>query len=141
MIDTLLNKKNPTSAIKKILIVDDDETSNFVAQKLLCNYNMEYEIYSYTNSLEALKYMLLMDDVELPDMIFLDINMPHLNGFEFLEKMKEYGLNEKVQVIMYTSSNSLADQKSAQRYNNVIGYMEKPFSAQAYGRMLDMSPR
>jgi CheY-like chemotaxis protein len=84
---------------------------------------------------------MLLDDSELPDMIFLDINMPHLNGFEFLEKMKEYKLNDKVQVIMYTSSNSLSDQKAAQRYSNVIGYMEKPFSAQAYGRMLDMSPR
>jgi len=128
---------------KRIFVVDDDEVNNFVTEKLLHQFDKEYEILTYTNPLQAFEVLENANSGEgnFPDMILLDINMPGIDGFEFLMKMREYNLADKIQVIMYSSSNQPEDQKRAKSYPNVIGYLEKPFSAQAYGRILDLSFR
>lgn len=127
--------------VKKAFIVDDDETINFVTKKLLANFDKDCEVTSFSKPMEALDKLKSMVDAAtpLPDVLLLDINMPKMNGFEFLQKMREEGLNKKVQVIMYTSSVNPEDKKQSAGYENVIGYMEKPFSAQAYGKILEMT--
>ncbi len=128
---------------KKIVVVDDDEVNNFVTKKLLRQFDKDYEIVTYSNPVQALEVLkkAKLGEGDFPDMILLDINMPGMDGFEFLMKMKEYELSDKVQVIMYSSSSQKEDHKKAKSYSNVIGYLEKPFSAQAYGRILDLSFR
>lgn len=127
--------------IKKAFIIDDDEAVNFVTKKLLANFDQECEVTTFSKPLEALeKLKVMLDHAEpLPDVLLLDINMPKMNGFEFLQKMREEGLSKKVQVIMYTSSVNPEDKKTSSGYDNVIGFMEKPFSAQAYGKILEMT--
>ena len=127
--------------IKKIIIVDDDGIVNYVTEKLLHHYNNTYEINTYTNPLNALENLQLKDKYheDLPDLIFLDINMPQISGYEFLNRMTESKLAHKIQVIMFTSSGSPNDIKLSKSYRNVIGYMEKPFSSDAYERVLEMS--
>jgi CheY-like chemotaxis protein len=128
---------------KRIFVVDDDEVNNFVTEKLLHQFDSDYEIIAYSNPLQAFEVLekAKTGKANFPDMILLDINMPGMDGFEFLMKMKEYGLSDKIQVIMYSSSSHQDDQRKAKTYSNVIGYLEKPFSAQAYGRILDLSFR
>jgi CheY-like chemotaxis protein len=131
-----------TKKYKNIFVVDDDEVTNFVTEKLLHQFDKDYKISTYTNPTEAFQILerFKETDADFPDMILLDINMPGINGFEFLEKMNQYGLALKIQVIMYSSSGNTEDKKKSSTFSNVIGYLEKPFSAQAYGRILDKTP-
>lgn len=131
-----------TKKYKNIFVVDDDEVTNFVTEKLLHQFDKDYKISTYTNPAEAFQILerFKETDSDFPDMILLDINMPGINGFEFLEKMNQYGLALKIQVIMYSSSGNTEDKKKSSTFSNVIGYLEKPFSAQAYGRILDKTP-
>lgn len=131
-----------TKKYKNIFVVDDDEVTNFVTEKLLHQFDKEYRIFTYSNPAEAFRKLQAFqeDDPDFPDMILLDINMPGINGFEFLGKMKELGLANKIQVIMYSSSGNSDDKKKSSAYSNVIGYLEKPFTASAYGRILDRTP-
>jgi CheY-like chemotaxis protein len=127
--------------VKKAFIIDDDEAINFVTKKLLANFDKDCEVTTFSKPMEALEKLkkIVAASEPLPDVLLLDINMPMMNGFEFLQKMREEGLNKKVQVIMYTSSVNPDDKKQSAGYENVIGYMEKPFSAQAYGKILEMT--
>ncbi len=123
---------------KKIVVVDDDEVHNFVTQRLIRQFDKECEVATYISPVKALDLLLKSPDDDLPDIILLDINMPGMDGFEFLTKMSENGLSDKVQVIMYSSSTYNDDKKRAKSYSNVIGYMEKPFSPEQYGEILEM---
>jgi CheY-like chemotaxis protein len=127
--------------VKKAFIIDDDEAFNFVTQKLIANFDKDCIVTTFSKPLEALEKLksMLAANEPLPDVLLLDINMPHVNGFEFLQKMREVGLSRKIQVIMYTSSINPEDKKQSALYENVIGYMEKPFNAQAYGKILEMT--
>lgn len=126
-----------TKKYKKIFVVDDDEVHNFVTQKLIRQFDKESMVTTNTNPEEAFELLSSMQDDELPDVMLLDINMPGMDGFEFLTKMQENSLADKVQVIMYSSSTYNDDKKRAMSYPNVIGYLEKPFSPEKYGEILE----
>jgi CheY-like chemotaxis protein len=127
--------------IKKAFIIDDDDILNYVTKELISKFDEACEVTTFTNPEKALNFLLMLNDSkeELPDVLLLDINMPILNGFDFLEQMKTKGLSEKIQVIMYTSSGNPDDKRKSAAFENVVGYMEKPFTAQAYGKILEMT--
>jgi len=128
--------------IKKAFVVDDDDILNYVTKELIGKFDAECEVTTFTNPQKAFESLLLLYTTQkenLPDVVLLDINMPLINGFDFLEKMKAEGLSHSVQVIMYTSSGNPDDKKKSAKFENVVGYMEKPFTAQAYGKILEMA--
>jgi two-component system, CitB family, response regulator MalR len=125
--------------VKTILIVDDDLMVNMVTERLLLRHNKDYKIVTFTNPVKALESLKekYSNHESLPDIVLLDIRMPELTGFEFLDKLKESELFDSLQVIMYTSSAAVADQEKSQVYKNVIGYMQKPFSVNLFNEILD----
>ena len=127
--------------VKKAFIIDDDDILNFVTKELIAKFDEACEVTTFSNPEKALKFLVLLNETKevLPDVLLLDINMPILNGFDFLMKMKEVGLSNKIQVIMYTSSGNPDDKTKSSMFENVVGYMEKPFTAQAYGKILEMT--
>jgi two-component SAPR family response regulator len=70
----------------KILLIDDDRIFNFLHSKIIERINSKHDIIAYESPFEALQYLLNLSESDLPDIIFLDINMPELNGFEFINK-------------------------------------------------------
>jgi len=111
--------------INKILLVDDDATANYLSKELLESLNAAKEIEVAENCLRALE---LIRQADCADVIFLDIRMPGIDGFDFLERLKSIALSKKVKVIMLTSSLRPEDKLRAFSYKSVIEYLEKPLT-------------
>ncbi|MDB5256988.1 MAG: response regulator receiver protein [Chitinophagaceae bacterium] len=114
--------------LNEIMIIDDDDVSNFITQKCLEKSGTVDKISIYLESPEAINELIQKkrDNIQLPDYILLDINMPYIDGFDFLDLCQSSDILEAIHVIMYTSSLRLEDRKKALTYSAVKGYLEKP---------------
>lgn len=114
----------------RILIVDDNPIDLLVATKVLSGYFKEAEIIQTRSGIEALE---LLRQMEFPDLIFLDIMMPIMNGFDFLAQVQleftEY--YEQGRICMLSSSIDPQEIKAAERDPGVLNYFEKPLSHQS----------
>lgn len=112
-----------------VLLVDDDAVSNFINEMTLQEMNFSNFIHVSENGKEALHYLTqsLMECEEYPELILLDINMPVMDGFQFLEEFEKLPSNirKSIRVVMLTSSNATLDISKAKRYN-INGYIVKP---------------
>lgn len=113
-----------------ICIVDDDDIYQFTVVKTLELLEFEKNIISFSDGEEALTFLVdnLTKNKELPDVIFLDINMPIMDGFQFME---EYGkiksqLGKKTVIYMVSSSVDPVDIERAKRISDVSDYIIKP---------------
>lgn len=111
--------------LKTILVVDDDETYQFVTERLLKIYNIAESVVGFIDPSRALHEI---KSGLSPDLIILDINMPIMNGWEFLREYEKTTI--KIPVIVSSSSNNLEDQKKAISHKSVIAYMMKPIDIQ-----------
>ncbi|MDB5191083.1 MAG: response regulator [Segetibacter sp.] len=108
---------------KKIMVVDDVEISNFIMKKMISNVSTEHQVYDFTSPNEALRQM----DTINPDLVFLDLNMPVIDGWSFMEKMKESG--NLCPIYILTSSTSELDRERSKAFSNVAGFLIKPIPA------------
>ncbi len=106
--------------MKKIMIVDDVAISNFIMKKMISKVSSGHEIYDYTLPLKALEEI---DEVN-PDIIFLDLNMPVIDGWEFLNRMQENNRQQPVYIL--TSSTSELDLQQSKNYSIVKDFLIKP---------------
>ena len=119
-------KRSPeNSPINKILLIDDDPAANYLSKELLERLNAAKVIETAENCLRALE---LIKQVNCADIILLDIKMPGLDGFDFLEKLKTLALSKKIKVVMLTSSLRPEEKLKAFSYKAVVEYFEKPLT-------------
>jgi CheY-like chemotaxis protein len=109
---------------KKILLVEDDDIFLFTATFVLNKAFPNAEIAIKHHGQEALDY--LMDHE--PDLLFLDLNMPKMNGWEFLEELKLSNKPINYPIVIVTSSIDPEDKKKADRNEFVKDYLEKPLN-------------
>jgi CheY-like chemotaxis protein len=112
-----------------ILLVEDDELDVIGVRRSLKKLDIPYELYTAFNGSEALQ--LLRDDPEkpamgaLPDIILLDLNMPRMNGLEFLKALRADERLKDIRVYVMTTSNEESDRSATDRLG-VSGYLIKP---------------
>ncbi|MEO8590436.1 MAG: response regulator [Flavobacteriales bacterium] len=126
---------DPT-VIAHILLIDDEEDCNFVTRLVLKKAGFSGRLTCFTSADDALIFM--RDGTDLPDIMFVDINMPRVNGFEFLATCEGEELlpNGLTSVIMFSSSNRPADLERALSFRSVIGYVEKALSVDSFEGVL-----
>lgn len=113
---------------KDVLIIDDDEVFNFLTQRVIEAIGFANNIRTALNGIEALES--LKESIScnsLPDLILLDINMPLMNGFEFLENLKcsDFPNKEKICIAILSSSSNSSDIEMANQYG-IKYYFTKP---------------
>ena len=117
-----------------LLIVEDNETDVLCLKKAFEKSGIGKPIITASNGEEALAYLkgdLPDQDLRVPNLILLDLNMPIMNGFEFLEVVKSDARLKAIPVVVLTSSTSSMDMNDS--YNNsVAGYIEKPMDPADY---------
>ena len=112
--------------IKSVLVVDDDNICNFLTVKALKIANIKGDIDVVLNGLEAINR--LKENNTFPDLILLDINMPVMDGIDFLRQYKSEGFEGKTKIAMYTSSIREIDKFKALEYEDVFDFIHKPIS-------------
>ncbi len=125
------------SAIKQIILIDDNEADNFFHEIVIKRAGFEGEIVILESGSDALRYIETADFSQ-PTCIFLDINMPGMSGFDVAEQATPL-LKDKPRVLLFmlTSSSSPADQKRAKSIALVRGYITKPLLAETVSEMLE----
>ncbi|MCF4101917.1 response regulator [Gillisia sp. M10.2A] len=115
-----------------ILLIEDDKATNFIHQRIIKRVDCAEKVVTALNGLEALEYLNKEEDGVLPqpDLIFLDINMPGMNGWEFLEEYQKLHNDKKGKVIlvMLTTSLNPDDFEKASQIPEVNGFKNKPLT-------------
>lgn len=120
-----------------IAVVDDDSVYQFTASRTLEATHLAHQILQFQNGSEALSFLRSAGPA-IPDIIFLDINMPITDGWAFLEEFHELKarLNKDVKIYMVSSSIDPRDRNRARNYPEVTDYIEKPISMSKFSELL-----
>ena len=126
-----------------ILVIDDDEPTNFFTNMILEESGCANHIRIVQSGREALDYLIKSETGDpdpafpSPDLIFLDINMPAMDGWEFLKEYKKLHKTHKVIVVMLTTSLFPEDKLKAKDRPEVSGFEHKPLTAEKVTAVLE----
>ncbi len=133
-----------TATTKRILLVDDDPITNLINKKII-TLNTPYTVEAFTNANEALdqcKNCLALASEQFPDAIFLDINMPIMDGWEFLDQFEKipFATRSKCSVLLLTSSIDSEDIEKSKTYKSVCDFISKPLTINKIEMLKSISP-
>lgn len=116
--------------LKTIVLIDDDYVTNFINERLLKEMNAAKNILSFKNGKEAIDYFTDYEGDETPaDLIFLDINMPVMDGFAFMEAYKKLNvIKTSNYVIAMLTSSTLEEEKKIAEKLGVLEHINKPLT-------------
>lgn len=131
--------------INCVLLIDDDEPTNFLSQMVIEKANCAEEIQVANSGEHAINYLTSQgtfsnesNNYPRPDLIFLDVNMPAMNGWEFLQKYNELEKEHKgnIVIIMLTTSLNPDDRLKSEDIPHVSGFENKPLTSEKLDAIL-----
>ncbi|WP_199136775.1 response regulator [Pedobacter sp. ASV12] len=120
MLDTKIN----------LLVIDDDDINIFIIKKIVEKTGFDIEMVSKSNGQLAIDYLkdAISRGASLPHLILIDINMPVMNGWEFVEAYQRLGIAKPVDLYILSSSVYENDIEKTKSYSAVRGFISKPLS-------------
>ena len=125
-----------------VCLIDDDNIYQYTARILVESTGLVKQIKSFYNGFEAINWFRDQKNIDsetLPDVIFLDINMPVMNGWEFLEEYHKLYTNLPKPIVVYVVSSSVdsSDMQKSRTYNAVSDYLVKPVNRSKYQELME----
>ncbi len=113
------------SKINSVCIIDDDPITVFGIKKMLNMLDLADEIKTYVNGKEAIDDIsgMVQNGEAIPQVIFLDINMPIMDGWQFLEKFIDLQVETKIRINIVTSSIDAYDRQQWERFKDLTGHV------------------
>ena len=119
-------------ATPRFMVIDDDPINNLICSKFIRNAHPDAQIQTFTEPVRGLDFIAshYMNTDNVKTVLFLDINMPVLSGWDVLNSFKNFTQITKEQFIIYILSSSIASEDKERAANSplVKGYIEKPLS-------------
>ncbi len=130
-----------TPALKNVCLIDDDKIYQFTATMILEATGLTNSIAAFLNGKDAINFLKDPNTTlngQLPDIIFLDINMPVMNGWEFLEEFQQFSasLSQPIKIYLVSSSVDESDINKSKNYPSVTDYVIKPLNRDKYRQLL-----
>ncbi len=132
-----------TPKYRSVMLIDDNEIDNLINQKMLESASVAHRILTHTGAKAAIESLKNLEKLGspgsplLPELIFLDIDMPLMDGFQFLEEFEKLseGVRESCKIVMLTSSMNPQDMSKAKKSKYVSKYINKPLSSDALSKL------
>lgn len=116
---------------KKVIVIDDDPINNMICEKMVQHAEFAEQVESYLSALDALAWVKQSQESTSDIFILLDINLPLMNGWEFLEQLQQLKDNYQsidFSIYIHSSSVSVDDQQKATDHPLVKGFILKPLT-------------
>ena len=128
--------------LPSVLLIDDNAATNFLHARVLKKSSLVGYVHACTSAQNGLKYITTSNQKDIyprPDLIFLDINMPGMSGWEFLEAYRNLPDEQrgKIVIVMLTTSLNPDDRKKAEQIEEINDFQEKPLTVERLKRILD----
>lgn len=112
-----------------ILLVDDDLEDQYIFRDAMDSINSPEPVHTEQNGVTALAYLVGLPPGKLPCVILADLNMPKMNGVDFLDNVKNHNHLKNIPVVIYSTSESKSEQEACIR-RGAYAYITKPLSYQ-----------
>lgn len=124
--------------IELAYIIDDDEIIIYLTNKLIMKSDFCQSIETFTGAESALERLTLAAQTgeNIPDVILFDLNMPHMNGWEFIEAFKKINFGKEVPTFIFTSSIDPNDKQRSFQYTEIKDFITKPLTLQKLDKIL-----
>ena len=121
------------SAFQHVFLIDDDSISNFITERLIVRENLAEQLATFNTAEDALKHLgcaIETEDITFPALILLDLNMPGMNGWDFLEEYQKLPENftSKCALYMLSSAVDAKDIVHARSLHLVEDFLSKPLT-------------
>ena len=127
---------NKKTNYNSVLLIDDSVLDNFINEKMMelnCFANKIYVTSSGTSALEFINNLIVLGGAAeeiYPSIIFVDINMPNMDGFSFIEKFRKINVDKlkKSKIVILTSSVNMEDKQRAEKIDGDVFFVNKPLT-------------
>jgi CheY-like chemotaxis protein len=131
-----MSPKKPVPKHSTVMLIDDSEIDNFINHKMIEGCNFAERVYIHTSSKSALEFLKNLERTGkvpkelVPEIIFLDINMPIMDGFQFIDEFEKLAkeFKQKTRIVMLTTSVNPSDIERSQKNKYIIKYINKPLT-------------
>lgn len=140
-----MSVSTPKFRYPAVMLIDDNEIDNFINLKMLENTFFSERIFVHTNGKSALEFLQNLvrqgqkDEILFPEIIFLDLNMPVMDGYQFADEFEKIqnSFIERTKIVVLTTSLNLQDVEKSKKYSRIIKYINKPLTKLSLESIVD----